>query len=247
MLENKVAIVTGGSRGIGKAIALALAQSGCKVVLNYNGNEKGAQEVVKAITAEGGEALAVQGDVANPSTAEKLINTTVEKFGKLDILVNNAGITRDNLLLRLKEEEWDQVLDVNLKGMFYLTKTALKPMMKQRAGRIINISSVVGIAGNVGQSNYAAAKAAVIGFTKSVAKEVASRQILVNAVAPGYIATSMTKELSEEIKNKVLQNIPLGRMGSPEEIAQVVVFLASPAASYITGQTIIVDGGMVMQ
>lgn len=247
VLENKVAIVTGGSRGIGRAIAIALAQSGAKVVLNYHGHEQEAQEVVKAIVAEGGEALAIQGDVANAQTAEKLVNAAVEKFSKLDILVNNAGITRDNLLIRLKEEEWDQVLNVNLKGMFYLTKAALKPMMKQRSGRIINISSVVGVAGNVGQANYAAAKAAVLGFTKSVAKEVASRQILVNAVAPGYIATSMTEQLPEQLKAELLRNIPLGRMGNPEEIAQVVVFLASPAASYITGQTIIVDGGMVMQ
>lgn len=247
MLENKVAIVTGGSRGIGRAIVTALAQAGAQVVLNYHGHEQEAQEVVKTIVAEGGQALAVQGDVADAQTAEKLVNTAVEKFGKLDILVNNAGITRDNLLIRLKEEEWDRVLNVNLKSMFYLTKAALKPMMKQRSGRIINISSVVGVAGNVGQANYAAAKAAVLGFTKSVAREVASRQILVNAVAPGYISTSMTEQLPEQLKTELLRNIPLGRMGNPDEIAQVVVFLASPAASYITGQTIIVDGGMVMQ
>jgi len=247
MLHGQVAIVTGGARGIGKAISLLLAKVGAKVVINYNSSEQNAQEVVNTIVQQGGSAFAVKGDISLSSTAEELINKTMDKFSRIDILVNNAGVTKDNLLMRMKEEDWDQVLNTNLKGMFLLTKAALKPMIKQRAGRIINISSVIGIGGNLGQANYAAAKAGVIGFTRSVAKEVAGRNILVNAIAPGYISTDMTANLPEKLKETILSSIPLGRIGSPEEVAQVVLFLASPWASYITGQTIIVDGGMVMQ
>ncbi|WP_227766718.1 3-oxoacyl-[acyl-carrier-protein] reductase [Zhaonella formicivorans] len=246
-LQDQVAIVTGGSRGIGKAICLALAQAGVKVVLNYNGSSRAAEEVMKSIAGFGGAALSVQGNVAKPETAERLVKAALEHFGRLDILVNNAGITRDNLLVRMKEEDWDAVFDVNLKGMFHCTKAALKPMMKQRSGRIINIASIIGLTGNAGQANYAAAKAAILGFTKSVAKEVGQRQILVNAIAPGFIVTDMTEDLPDALKTEMLQKIPLGRFGHPEDIAQVVVFLASPAASFITGQTIIVDGGMVIQ
>ncbi|MGI6331958.1 MAG: 3-oxoacyl-[acyl-carrier-protein] reductase [Zhaonellaceae bacterium] len=247
ILHGQVAIVTGGARGIGKSISLTLAQAGAKVLVNYNHSDSKAQELVNTIIGEGGEAVAVKGDVSSNSTAEELIKQALDNFGKVDILINNAGITRDNLLIRMKEEEWDHVINTNLKGMFLTTKAVLKPMLKQRSGRIINISSVIGLIGNPGQTNYGAAKAGVIGFTRSVAKEVAGRNILVNAIAPGYIATDMTNKLPENLKETILSNIPLGRIGTAEEVAQVALFLASPAASYITGQTIVVDGGMVMQ
>lgn len=247
ILHGQVAIVTGGARGIGKSISLTLAQAGAKVLVNYNHSDSKAQELVNTIIGEGGEAVAVKGDVSSNSTAEELIKQALDNFGKVDILFNNAGITRDNLLIRMKEEEWDHVINTNLKGMFLTTKAVLKPMLKQRSGRIINISSVIGLIGNPGQTNYGAAKAGVIGFTRSVAKEVAGRNILVNAIAPGYIATDMTNKLPENLKETILSNIPLGRIGTAEEVAQVALFLASPAASYITGQTIVVDGGMVMQ
>ena len=247
LLPGQVAIITGGGRGIGRATCLALAKAGAKIIVNYNNSSTKAQEIVDAIILDGGEAIAVQGNISLSSDAEKLIAKALERFGRVDILVNNAGITRDNLLIRMKEDDWDKVLDANLKGMFLVTKAALRPMMKQRSGRIINISSVVGLTGNAGQVNYAAAKAGAIGFTRSVAKEVAGRQILVNAIVPGYIATDMTKNLPENVKKTIIQNIPLARVGLPEEVAQVAVFLASSAASYITGQTIVVDGGMVMQ
>ncbi|HHU32258.1 MAG TPA: 3-oxoacyl-[acyl-carrier-protein] reductase [Clostridia bacterium] len=247
ILHGQVAIVTGGARGIGKSISLTLAQAGAKVLVNYNHSDSKAQELVNTIIGEGGEAVAVKGDVSSNSTAEELIKQALDNFGKVDILINNAGITRDNLLIRMKEEDWDQVINTNLKGMFLTTKAVLKPMLKQRSGRIINISSVIGLIGNPGQTNYGAAKAGVIGFTRSVAKEVAGRNILVNAIAPGYIATDMTNKLPENLKKTILSNIPLGRIGTAEEVAQVALFLASPAASYITGQTIVVDGGMVMQ
>jgi 3-oxoacyl-[acyl-carrier protein] reductase len=247
MLQGQVAIVTGGARGIGKATTLALARAGAKVVINYSSSDKNAQELVNTITAEGGEAITVKGDISLSSTAEKLVSGTLEQFGRIDVLINNAGVNRDNLMIRMKEEDWDQVINTNLKGIFLTTKAVLKPMLKQRAGRIINVTSVIGITGNLGQSNYSAAKAGVIGFTRAIAREVASRNILVNAIAPGYIATDMTANLPDNVKEAVLQNIPLGRIGLPEEVAQVILFLTSPSASYITGQTIVVDGGMVMQ
>lgn len=246
-LQGLVAIVTGGARGLGKAVCLALAQAGANIVFNYNSSKLGAADLENSLASLGITGLGIQGDIANPQTAEQLVEAAMQKFGKLDILVNNAGITRDNLLIRLKEDDWDAVLNVNLKGMFYCTKAALKPMVKQRSGRIINITSIIALTGNAGQANYAAAKAGVIGFTKSVAKEVAQRQILVNAIAPGYIATDMTEKIPDNFKGELLNKIPLGRVGRPEDIAQVAVFLASPAASYITGQTIVVDGGLVMQ
>ncbi|ARU62407.1 beta-ketoacyl-ACP reductase [Tumebacillus avium] len=246
MLSGKTALVTGGSRGIGRAICLELAKQGAKVVVNYAGSEGAAQETVAAIKSIGGEAIAVQGDVASYEDAEKMVAATLETFGRIDILVNNAGITRDNLLMRMKEEDWDAVINTNLKGVFNCTKAASRPMMKQRVGRIINITSVVGQIGNPGQANYVSAKAGVIGLTKSNAKELASRNITVNAIAPGYIETEMTDKLGEDIKSKLFEAIPLGRMGKPEDIANLVSFLASDNASYITGQIMNVDGGMVM-
>jgi 3-oxoacyl-[acyl-carrier protein] reductase len=246
LLNNSVALVTGGSRGIGRAIALELARSGARVVVNYSGRADKAEETVQLIQELGGSGIAVQADVSLAEDVERLVETAVNTYGKIDILVNNAGITRDTLLLRMKEADWDAVLNTNLKGVFLCTKAVSKGMMKQRSGSIINISSVVGITGNAGQANYAAAKAGILGFTKSIAKELASRGIRVNAVAPGYISTDMTETLPEEVRNQVLGQIPLGRIGSSEEIARAVVFLASPAASYITGQTLSVDGGMAI-
>lgn len=246
-LQNKVAIVTGGSRGIGRAIALALAGAGATVVVNYKSNADAAQEVVDAIAAGSGTALAVQADVSTAEGVDVLFKATLEQFGRLDILVNNAGITRDTLLLRMKEDDFDAVIDTNLRGVFLCTKAALRPMTKAKGGRIINITSVVGLMGNAGQANYAAAKAGLIGFTKSVAREMASRAITVNAVAPGYIATELTGVLSDQVKAEIMSGIPLARLGQPEDVAAMVCFLASDAASYITGQTLAVDGGMVMQ
>lgn len=246
ILSGKTAVVTGGSRGIGRAIALKLAGLGANIVLNYNNSIGAVEEVIKEIEAAGGTATAVQGDVSVFQDAEKIVKTAVEKFGSLDILVNNAGITKDGLLLRMKEEDFDRVIDVNLKGAFNCIRHASAIMLKQRSGRIINISSVVGITGNAGQVNYAAAKAGIIGVTKSAAKELASRGITVNAVAPGYIDTSMTEVLAEKTKELILGSIPLKRMGRPEDVAEAVAFLASESAAYITGQVIHVDGGMVM-
>ncbi|WP_146549396.1 3-oxoacyl-[acyl-carrier-protein] reductase [Rummeliibacillus suwonensis] len=245
-LSNKVAVVTGASRGIGRAIALHLAELGAKVVVNYSGNQAKAQEVVSEIEANGGAAIAVQANVADPDDVAKLMKQAIETYGSLDILVNNAGITRDNLLMRMKEEDWDAVMNINLKGVFLCTKAVARQMMKQRAGRIINIASIVGVAGNAGQANYVAAKAGVIGLTKTAAKELAARNIYVNAVAPGFIDTEMTEELPEEIKAQMLSQIPLAKLGKPEDVAKVVAFLASDDASYMTGQTLHVDGGMVM-
>lgn len=245
-LEGKVAVVTGASRGIGRAIALKLADEGAKVVVNYSGSQAKAEEVVAAIQEAGGEALAIQASVAKSDEVAALMDAAVKTFGSLDILVNNAGITRDNLLMRMKENEWDDVMDTNLKGVFLCTKAVTRQMMKQRAGRIINISSIVGVAGNAGQANYVAAKAGVIGLTKTTAKELATRNILVNAIAPGFIETEMTAELPEELKQGMLTQIPLAKLGQPEDIAKAVVFLASDDANYMTGQTLHIDGGMVM-
>ncbi|KUF36434.1 MULTISPECIES: 3-oxoacyl-[acyl-carrier-protein] reductase [Lysinibacillus] len=245
-LEGKVAVVTGASRGIGRAIAVKLAEEGAKVVVNYSGSQAKAEEVVEMIQANGGEAIAVQASVSQTEEVTALMDAAVKTFGSLDILVNNAGITRDNLLMRMKEDEWDDVLNTNLKGVFLCTKAVTRQMMKQRAGRIINISSIVGVAGNAGQANYVAAKAGVIGLTKTTAKELASRNILVNAIAPGFIETEMTEQLPEDIKKGMLTQIPLAKLGQPEDIAKAVAFLASDDANYMTGQTLHIDGGMVM-
>ncbi|WP_071190279.1 3-oxoacyl-[acyl-carrier-protein] reductase [Trichormus sp. NMC-1] len=244
LLKDKVAIVTGASRGIGRAIALQLASQNAKVVVNYANSSAAAESLVAEITADGGEAIALQADVSQAEQVDALVNSTIDKFNRVDILVNNAGITRDTLLLRMKLEDWQAVIDLNLTGVFLCTKAVSKIMLKQRSGRIINIASVAGQMGNPGQANYSAAKAGVIGFTKTVAKELASRGITVNAVAPGFITTDMTSDIKAE---GILQYIPLGRFGQPEEIAGMVRFLAAdPAAAYITGQVFNVDGGMVM-
>jgi 3-oxoacyl-[acyl-carrier protein] reductase len=244
ILNDSVAIVTGSGRGIGRAIALELAAAGAKVVVNYAGRVDKAEETVKLIREAGGECIAVQADVSQTADVDRLIKTTLDHFGKIDILVNNAGITRDSLLLRMKETDWDAVLATNLKGVFLCTKAVSKGMLKQRSGVIVNISSVVGLSGNAGQANYAAAKAGIIGFSKSIAKEFAARGIRVNAVAPGYISTDMTETIAEAMQSEILRAIPLGRLGEPEDVAKVVRFLVSPEASYITGQILCVDGGM---
>ena len=246
-LNERVAVVTGASRGIGKAIALELAACEARVVVNYNRSIEAAEEVVKVIQSSGGEALAVQGDVSVPEMAQGLIGAAVDSFGGVDILVNNAGITRDTLLMRMSEEDWDAVLDTNLKGAFNCMKSVAKTMMKQRYGRIVNVTSVVGLAGNAGQANYSSAKAGLIGLTKSVAKELGSRNITVNAIAPGFVETELTDTLSDDIKIATLSMTPLGRLGSPEDIAYAVAFLVSEQASFITGQVLSVDGGLVMQ
>lgn len=246
LLSGQVALVTGASRGIGRQIALDLAREGAVVAINYQNSADAAQSLVEEIAALGGEAQAWQADVSKLDQAVALVDNVLEKWGHLDILVNNAGITRDTLLLRMKEEDWDRVLEVNLKGYFNCCKAAVRSMTRARQGRIINISSVVGIRGNAGQVNYAAAKAGVIGLTKSLAREVGSRSITVNAVAPGFITTDMTKDLPEDIRAEMLKSIALGRLGDAEDVAGLVVFLAGPKAAYITGQVIAVDGGMSM-
>ncbi|MEG0797930.1 MAG: 3-oxoacyl-[acyl-carrier-protein] reductase [Acidaminococcaceae bacterium] len=246
LVEGKIALVTGGSRGIGKAIVLALAKAGADVAINYAGNVTAAEAVASEVRAMGRRVLLVQGDVADTEVCAGIVEQVVAELGRIDILVNNAGITRDGLLMRMKEEDWDAVLNTNLKGVFNCTKAAIKYMMKQKSGKIVNITSVVGIMGNAGQANYAAAKAGCIGFTKSIAKEVASRGITVNAVAPGFIATDMTSALPEKVVAEMASGIPLKRAGAPTDVAQAVLFLTSDAASYITGQTLQVDGGMVM-
>ena len=245
-LTGKVALVTGASRGIGRAIALDLARKGADVIVNYAGNAALAEEVVGMIQEMGRKSMAIQADVANREQVEAMIATTIKEFGALHILVNNAGITRDQLILRMKEEDWDKVLDTNLKGAFHTIKAVTRQMMKQREGRIINISSVVGVAGNAGQINDSASKAGLIGLTKTAARELAARNITVNAVAPGYIESDMTDQLSDEIKNELFKQIPLGRLGKPEDVSALVTFLASDAASYITGQVFHVNGGMYM-
>lgn len=245
-LVGKVALVTGGSRGIGRAIALKLAENGADVAINYAGNTAAAEEVKMAIEQMGRKALLVQGSVADTDGVQTIVNTVVKELGRLDILINNAGITRDGLLMRMKEADWDDVMHTNLKGVYNCSKAVLRTMMKQRSGRIVNMASVVGEMGNAGQTNYAAAKAGVIGFTKSLAKEVASRGITVNAIAPGFIATDMTSVLTDDQKAEMARTIPLGRAGQPEDVANAVLFLVSEGAAYITGQVLNVDGGMVM-
>lgn len=245
-LEGKVALVTGASRGIGREIAFELAREGASVAVNYAGSEAKALELVDEIKAMGREAFAIQADVSNSDSVNDMVKETVERFGKLDILVNNAGITKDNLLMRMKESEWDDVININLKGVFLCTKAVTRQMMKQRSGRIINISSVVGVSGNAGQANYVAAKSGVIGLTKTAAKELSSRGITVNAIAPGFITTDMTDKLNEEVTAEMLKQIPLARFGEPKDIARAVVFLASEDSNYMTGQTLNINGGMVM-
>lgn len=243
---NQVALVTGAARGIGKQIAITLAKAGFDIALNYRSNTDELTKLKEEIESYNVKSLLVQGDVSNFEDTERIAKETVEEFGKIDVLVNNAGITKDMLLLRMKKEDFEAVLDVNLVGTFNMTKNVSSYMMKARSGRIINVSSVVGVSGNAGQANYAASKAGIIGFTKSLAKELASRNILVNAVAPGFIGTDMTSVLKDEVKDKILEQIPLRRMGNAEEVANVVKFLASNDSSYITGQVINIDGGMLM-
>lgn len=246
ILAGKTALVTGASRGIGREIALELARQGANVAVNFAGSEAKANEVVDEIKALGREAFAIKCDVSNAEEVTEMVKAAITSFGKLDILVNNAGITKDNLLMRMKEEEWDDVININLKGVFLVTKAVTRQMMKQRVGRIINIASIVGVSGNPGQANYVAAKAGVIGLTKTTAKELASRNITVNAIAPGFITTDMTDKLPEDVKAEMLKQIPLARLGEPKDIAKLTAFIASDDSSYITGQTFHVDGGMVM-
>ncbi|WP_071459412.1 3-oxoacyl-[acyl-carrier-protein] reductase [Bacillus massilinigeriensis] len=245
-LHGKAVLVTGASRGIGREIALELAREGADIAVNYSGSEQRAIETAEEIKRMGRQAIVVKADVSDASDVEKMVKDTIQAFGKLDILVNNAGITRDNLLMRMKESDWDDVMNINLKGVFLCTKAVTRQMMKQRSGRIINISSIVGVMGNAGQANYVAAKAGVIGLTKTAAKELASRGITVNAIAPGFITTDMTDKLPDEVKEGMLKTIPLARLGEPSDIAKTVLFLASEDSRYITGQTLHVDGGMVM-
>lgn len=242
----KTAVVTGGSRGIGRAICLEFARQGVNVALCYAGNTEAAEETVRACAAQGVEAMAVQCDVSDGAAVQAMMDEVLERFGRIDILVNNAGITRDGLLMTMKEEAFDAVLDTNLKGAFLCTKAVVRRMMRQRYGRIINLSSVVGLHGNPGQANYAASKAGLIGFTKSLAKELATRGITVNAVAPGFIQTDMTTFLPDAVKEALKVEIPMGRPGNPEDVAAAVAFFASDAAAYITGQVLCVDGGMAM-
>lgn len=246
-LSGKVAVVTGSSRGIGAAIAKTLATQGAKVVINHRNSPEAAAEVAEVIKAEGGEATVIQADVSHSSEAQQLIKQTIDTYGQIDILVNNAGTTRDTLIMMMKDEDWDQVLQTNLTSTYYCSKAAVRPMMKKRGGRIINITSVVGLAGQAGQTNYAASKAGIIGFTKALAKEIGSRNITVNAVAPGFVPTALTEVLPEEMMKSFVANTPLGRLGSVEDIAYAVLFLASNEAAFITGQVLTVDGGLVMQ
>ena len=246
MLENKVALVTGAAKGIGRAIALRLAEEKATVIVNYNGSKERAEEVVKMITDMGGRAESYKCNVADDEACQTMIRDIIKKYGHLDILVNNAGITRDNLVMKMNDEEFDAVYETNLKGVFHSIHHTSRYFLKQKSGRIINISSVSGITGNAGQANYCAAKAGVIGLTKSVARELSSRGITANVVAPGMIETDMTKDLPDTVKENMFHNIPLGRIGKPEEIAAAVAFLASEEAGYITGQVLAVDGGMTM-
>ncbi len=245
-LKGRNAIVTGGSRGIGRSVAIALAKSGANVAVNYTSNQAAALEVVKEIEALGVGAMAVKADVSKGEEVENLVKEVLNRFGSIDILINNAGITRDNLIIRMTEQDFEEVIDTNLKGAFNCTKSVSRVMIKQKSGKIINVSSVVGVIGNAGQSNYAAAKAGLIGFTKSMAKELSKRGITVNAVAPGYIDTEMTASLPEKVREEFVNNIPLGRTGKPQDVANTILFLASEYSDYITGQVIHIDGGMVM-
>ena len=246
MLEGKIAVVTGASRGIGRAIAIRLAGEGATVVINYNGSKEKAEEVKQEIEGAGGKAAVCQCNVADFDQCQAFIQKVIDKFGRIDILVNNAGITRDGLLMKMSEEDFDQVIETNLKGAFHTIRFAARQMLRQKSGRIINLSSVVGVTGNAGQANYAASKAGVIGLTKSAARELASRGITVNAIAPGFIETDMTSVLSEKVKEGAAAGIPLGAFGKPEDVAAAAAFLASDEAGYITGQVLHVDGGMVM-
>ncbi len=245
-LKDKVALVTGASRGIGRAVALQYAQLGADVVVNYSGSQAAAEEVVKEIEGLGRKAIAVKADVSQADQVTAMVDKAQETFGHIDILVNNAGITRDGLFMRMKDSDWDEVIAINLKGVYLVTKAVTKVMMKQRSGRVINMTSVSGLIGNAGQANYCAAKAGVIGLTKTCAKELAGRGIAVNAIAPGFIATDMTEKLSDKVKESIMASIPMKRMAQPSEIASVAAFLASDFASYITGQVIVVDGGLAM-
>lgn len=246
MLQDKVAVVTGASRGIGRAIALELADKGADVVVNYANNTEKAEEVAREIEAKGRKALCLKADIRDEKQMKESVKQVIHTFGRIDILVNNAGVTNDNLIMRMKEEAFDEVVDTNLKGVFICTKAVARQMMKQKSGKIVNVASIVGVTGNAGQANYAAAKSGVIGLTKTTAQEFASRNILVNAVAPGFITTEMTDALSEEQTEAMLDMIPLNTLGKSEDVAKAVRFLASDDANYITGQTIHIDGGMVM-
>ena len=246
MLENKVALITGAGRGIGRAIAVALAKEGAQVIINYNGSEKKALEVKQLIEEQGGKAVTCQCDVSDFTACEVFFKAVTEKYGRIDFLINNAGITKDGLLMAMKEEDFDSVIDVNLKGTFHCIRFAARQMMRQRYGRIVNMASVVGVAGNAGQANYSASKAGIIGLTKSAAKELASRGITVNAIAPGMIETDMTADLADKVKDEMMKQIPLKRFGQAEDVANAAAFLVSDEAAYITGQVLHVDGGMVM-
>ena len=245
-LQGKCALVTGGSRGIGRAVCLELARQGARVAVNYAGNAAAAEETVKACEALGAEAFAIQADVADAAACEAMVKEVLTRFGRLDILVNNAGVTRDGLMPMMKEADWDAVLDTNLKGAFHCMKAVYRPMMKQKYGRIVNLSSIVGLRGNAGQANYAASKAGLIGLTKSMAKELAGRNVTVNAVAPGFIDTDMTAALPEKAREAMLSTIPMGRLGQAEDVAWAVAFFAGDASAYVTGQVLCVDGGMAV-
>ena len=245
-LQGKCALVTGGSRGIGRAVCLELARQGARVAVNYAGNAAAAEETVKACQDLGAEAFAIQADVADAAACDAMVKEVLARFGRVDILVNNAGVTRDGLMLTMKESDWDTVLDTNLKGAFQCMKAVYRPMMKQKYGRVVNLSSIVGIRGNAGQANYAASKAGLIGLTKSMAKELAARNVTVNAVAPGFIDTDMTAALPEKARESMLGTIPMGQLGQAEDVAKAVAFFAGDEAAYVTGQVLCVDGGMAV-